>query len=472
MPKQIEPEEFATILRVVARHPDGVRAGVLEKQLKGAVSHRTLIRRLGKLVSQGQLRKQGQGRALVYVLPSAQPSTHIIADTGGIPSAEAFGAPIVEVYVPVSREGEEVRDYVRRPVQKRTPVGYQREFLDTYVPNRSYYLPESIRHHLHVIGRSPSVDRPAGTYARHILNRLLIDLSWASSRLEGNTYSRLDTQRLIDFGQTAVGKDAHEAQMILNHKAAIEFLIEQAEDIGFNTRTFLNLHSLLSDNLLSNPEASGRLRQTMVGVAGTVFHPVSVPQVIEECFQKILDTATAIGDPFEQAFFAMVQIPYLQPFEDVNKRVSRLGANIPLIKSNLCPLSFVDVPERAYIDGTLGIYEMNRIELLRDVFIWAYERSCQLYVATQQAMTAPDPFRLRYREALIDIVSAVVRGREFDIPRAVGEYAAKWIPVEDRAKFIALATAELGRLHEGSIARFRLRPSEFSAWKQARAAKQ
>lgn len=234
MPKQIEPEEFATILRVVARHPDGVRAGVLEKQLKGAVSHRTLIRRLGKLVSQGQLRKQGQGRALVYVLPSAQPSTHIIAETGGIPSAEAFGAPIVEVYVPVSRAGEEVRDYVRRPVQKRTPVGYQREFLDTYVPNRSYYLPESIRHHLHVIGRSPSVDRPAGTYARHILNRLLIDLSWASSRLEGNTYSRLDTQRLIDFGQTAVGKDAHEAQMILNHKAAIEFLIEQAEDIGFN----------------------------------------------------------------------------------------------------------------------------------------------------------------------------------------------------------------------------------------------
>lgn len=80
-----------------------------------------------------------------------------------------------------------------------------------------------------------------------------------------------------------------------------------------------------------------------------------MPQLIEECFQQFLDTASAIRDPFEQAFFAMVHLPYLQSFEDVNKRVSRLAANIPLIQENLCPLSYVDTPERAYVDGLLGV---------------------------------------------------------------------------------------------------------------------
>src|SRR5208283_1973516 len=89
------------------------------------------------------------------------------------------------------------------------------------------------------------------------------------------------------------------------------------------------------------------------------FIPIAIPQVIEECFSLILEKANAISDPFEQAFFLMVQLPYLQPFEDVNKRVSRLAANIPLIRADLCPLSFVDVPERAYMAGTLGVYEMT-----------------------------------------------------------------------------------------------------------------
>jgi hypothetical protein len=163
----------------------------------------------------------------------------------------------------------------------------------------------------------------------------------------------------------------------------------------------------------------------------------------------------------------MVHIPYLQPFEDVNKRVSRLGANIPLIRRNLCPLSFIDVPQSAYTEGTLGVYELRRVELLRDVFVWACERSVQRYVAIRQAMPQPDAFRLRYREALFDLVASVVRERMRDVPQAVSAYAAKWVPVEDRQKFIAMGADEIARLHEGVIARYRLRPSEFEAWKQA-----
>ncbi len=120
-------------------------------------------------------------------------------------------------------------------------------------------------------------EQPAGTYVQQIFNRLLIDLSWNSSRLEGNTYSLFETERLLELGESAEGKDAREAQMILNHKAAIELLVGQAAEIGFNRYTILNLHALLSDNLLGDPQACGRLRNRPVGIEGTVYHPLEVP---------------------------------------------------------------------------------------------------------------------------------------------------------------------------------------------------
>jgi Fic family protein len=114
-------------------------------------------------------------------------------------------------------------------------VGYQRPFLEEYEPGVTFYLSKSLREQLHEIGRTPAVKRPAGTYAREIVNRVVIDLSWASSRLEGNTHNRLDTQHLIEFGLAAEGKEILETQMILNHKAAIEMLIEAAGQVGFNS---------------------------------------------------------------------------------------------------------------------------------------------------------------------------------------------------------------------------------------------
>lgn len=169
----------------------------------------------------------------------------------------------------------------------------------------------------------------------------------------------------------------------------------------------------------------------------------------------------------EQAFFAMVQLPYLQPFEDVNKRVSRLAANLPLIRDNLSPLSFVDVPARAYIDGTLGVYELNRIELLRDVFVWAYERSCARYAAVRQSLGEPDPFRLRYRVPLAEAVAEIVTGG-MDKKTAAGfikRRAAEGIPREDQARFIEVVETAVMHLHEGNIARYRLRPSHYQKWK-------
>jgi len=106
--------------------------------------------------------------------------------------------------------------------------------------------------------------------------------------------------------------------MILNHKDAIELLVANADEIGFNRYTILNLHALLAD-----PSAVGRLRHIIVGIDGSTFHPLEGPGLIEECFDQLIATAAAIDDPFEQAFFMMVQLPYLQPFEDANKQVCR-----------------------------------------------------------------------------------------------------------------------------------------------------
>jgi len=404
VPRQISEKELDVVLRAAAKFPEGRSIEDIAAALEEKLPRRTLQRRLALLVERKRLAVEGRARGSRY-----RPAARVVEARGearGRSRAEGHG----EAHIPVSPEAEIIRKSVREPTQNRRPVGYNRAFLDAYRPNETFYLSAETRQRLLELGRSPDGVRPAGTYARQIYSRLLIDLSWNSSRLEGNTYSLLETECLLELGEAAEGKDAREAQMILNHKAAIELLVEQASEVGFNRYTILNLHALLSDNLLGDPQACGRLRAIPVVVAGTVYHPLEIPQLIEECFQRILDAAAVLADPFEQAFFAMVHLPYPQPFEDVNKRVSRLAANLPLIRENLSPLSFVDVPESAYVEGVLGVYELNRVELLRDVFIWAYERSCARYSAVRQSLGDPDPFRMRYRTLVAETVAEVVRG--------------------------------------------------------------
>lgn len=439
--------------KIVAGFEDGASAKeILDAYADARPPQRTLQNWLAQLVEAGRVEKSGGSRSTRYRL----------AERAAAPEPEA------EQVVPLSSDGGKVLAYVRQPIAARKPVGYDRSFLDRYRPNETYYLTAEQRAHLAKVGHPAVGEAAAGTYAKQILNRLLIDLSWNSSRLEGNTYSLLDTRRLIDFGQEAEGHGQREAQMILNHKDAIEFLVASAEDIGFNRYTILNLHALLANNLLGDPSAVGRLRHIIVGIDGTTFHPLEVPAIIEECFDQLLATAQAIEDPFEQAFFVMAQLPYLQPFDDVNKRVSRLSANIPLIKANLTPLAFTDVPGDLYARAMLGVYELNDVSLLRDVFLWAYERSAQRYAAVRQSLGEPDPIRLRHREALREIIREVVLG-PLDRKAAAGRmklFARDRIGDEDRDEFSATVETELLGLHEGNFARYHVRPSEFEAWRQ------
>ena len=467
MPKKLAADLAARIEAKILRHAEGLAPGAVYETFANEASPRSLLRILERLVRRGKILARGGSRATRYLPPPPA----LLTEAGGRLLTEA-GDPLLlesEVYVPLTGESSMLREWVRRPITQRQPVGYDRALLDAYEPNRTFYLSDAAwRTRLAEIGRAPVAAQVAGTYARDILNRLLIDLSWASSHLEGNTYSRLDTQELIEHGRIADGKDRLETQMILNHKQAIEFLVEHAVEIGFNTYTFMNLHALLSQNLLGDPADEGRLRGRIVEIGGTVYRPLQVPQQIEELFGLILQKAGAITDPFEQSFFLMVHIPYLQPFVDVNKRVSRLAANIPFIKGNFCPLSFVDVPERAYVEGTLAIYEHARVDLLRDVFVWAYERSCQNFKAIAGALPEPDPLRLKYRRELTEAVQRLVRETRGTKVGDTRKVAANLVPIEDQAQFVSMVGRELNNLHEGNIARYDLRLAEFRAWNDSR----
>jgi hypothetical protein len=439
------------IAKVLDEFPDGLSLDEIKSKLPFEMESYTLQRRLAKLKEQGTIRMEGEKRAAVYY-PT------VVGQ--GLPEGRSK-----EPSIPISYDSRIVLELVNRPLSSRKAVLYHPEFLENYIPNKSSYLSVSDKEQLASSGQTPRPFEPAGTYARNILNRLLIDLSWNSSRLEGNTYSLLDTERLIKEGEKPESRSVKETQMILNHKEAIEFLVESAGEIGFNRYSILNLHAILSTNLLDDPVASGRIRSHGVGIHGSVYTPPAIPQQINEWFDMLLGKAAEIRDPFEQAFFVMVHLPYLQPFDDVNKRVSRLAANIPLIQHNLSPISFIDVPADLYISGLIAVYELNDVGLLRDVFMWAYRRSAARYGSIRHTVGEPDPFRLRYREEIRRIIGTVIKDM---LGRAQASYrirmAAAELPEADRETFINAVELELFALHEGNFARYRVTPSQFRDW--------
>ncbi len=431
---------------------------------------RAIRRALRSLENRNLIVSQGSGPARSYVLfrhktETTQPVVHAKPEE----AATEKGVPFAKM--DLSPESKALLRYIDQDVAERTPVGYDREFLRSYEPNESFYLTPDQREGLLEVGRVEMIERPAGTYARNILSRLLIDLSWNSSRLEGNTYSLLETKRLIEFGEATDGKDVSEAQMILNHKAAIEYIVESADEDRITSHEIYSIHAMLSENLLGDPAASGRLRSLVVGIGGSTYLPLENPQVLRECFDLFVEKLNAIENPFEQSLFSIVHLSYMQAFEDVNKRTARLVSNIPLIKANLKPLSFMDVDQAAYVSALLGVYEKNDVSLIRDLYIWAYKRSSQRYTAVQQSLGEPNLLKLKYREPIREIVRSII------LEKVAGEQVVQKIrdliekqniPEADRSALFNLIETEIISLHDGNVARYRVRPSEFQEWKDQR----
>jgi len=441
-------EELQHILNIIAKYESGMQITEISKQLPFSISHRTLLRRLSTLKKAKKIDVRGNRRTTRYYPVKAYSLLRL------------------------NTKSQSLKNHVNQAVQKRTPVTYNRDFLYDYKPNVTYYLTAKERSYLQQQGQRFENKLVAGTYVKQILSRLLIDLSWNSSRLEGNTYSLLETERLIEFGAHSNTKTAFEAQMIMNHKDAIYYIVECGAELKFNKHIINNIHALLSNNLLANPNSRGQLRKTAVGIGGSVYHPLEIPRLIEECFEKIIDTAGEIIDPFEQAFFIMVHLPYLQPFEDVNKRVSRLTVNIPLIRDNLSPLSFIDVPKNDYISGLLAIYELNKIDLMKDIFIWAYERSSIRYKLNINLLGEPNLFYMKYSKKIKHIVQLIVHNNIYGntLIQKIDTWAQDNIELSDKDEFLTTVERELASLHLGNIAIYNIKPIYFDKWKKSIAA--
>ncbi|WP_332309093.1 Fic family protein [Candidatus Burkholderia verschuerenii] len=324
------------------------------------------------------------------------------------------------------------------------------------MPNESWLMPRELAESLYRDGRLRE-QQPAGTYARKVLEQLLIDLSWSSSHLEGNRFSLLATEEL--FRRGTAGDDA-DAVMLLNHKAAIEFMVDGVPMQGLSASIVRNLHAVLMSDLLADTEALGAIRTKMVNISDTVYIPTQIPALLEDMLEMILNKARLIKNPIEGAFFLWVNLAYLQPFEDGNKRTSRLAANIPLMLYNCSPLSFLDVSPRDYALAMLGVYEFLDVSRAVDLFEWTYRRSMKKYIVVMESVGAPDPLRLKYREYLTEAVGLVVRDRR-SAQTVIEELGLS----DERAPgFEAMLLDELKKLAVFNCARYRLTMTATQAW--------
>lgn len=421
---------------VEALHGLNAPASSSQLAVKTGASLAQVKRRLGALVAAGVVARTGQARSTRYVLVrTIEPS-----DT-------------------VAPESLSLRERLNQPLAMREPVTYRREFLEGYIPNETRLLPEALALELAHAARMAG-QQPAGTYARKVLEPLLIDLSWSSSRLEGNRYSLLATEELFRRGTTPGDADA---VMLLNHKRAIEFLVDAVPEYGLTSALLRNLHALLLQDLLADADSLGTIRRKVVQISDTVYVPTQVPLLLEEMFDLMLDKARRIKNPVEAAFFLWVHLAYLQPFEDGNKRTSRLAANVPLMLYNCAPLSFNEVDALEYAQAMIGVYEFLDVSLAVELFAATYRRSLKKYTVLLQSMGAPDPMRLRYRETLNDVIQHIVRDR-----RTVAEALAMSELSEETAPgFRALLEEELRKLDVHNCARYRLTLRATEVWVRA-----
>lgn len=208
------------------------------------------------------------------------------------------------------------------------------------------------------------------------LERLVIELSWKSSKIEGNTYTLLDTENLLLKNRRAVGKTKEEAQMILNHKDAFNFIYKNKDDFKALTKKNLEqLHHLLVKDM----KVGMGLRKNPVGVFGSIYRPLDNIYQITEALEILSGVINRIENSCAKAFLAILGISYIQPFEDGNKRTSRLMADALLMASGLAPLSYRSIDENEYREATLVFYELNSIVPFKKIFIEQYDFAAKNY---------------------------------------------------------------------------------------------
>ena len=436
------------VLRQLGLEPEPISLPELMLKLGKGFKTRSVRRWLSLLVEEGTVRKIGKKRGTKYIAAGR--------------SEEGLG----EVSSCFSSASLNAIEEVNKPIFERLPVAYADDWFNSYQPNSSYYLSQRVRQQLLALGQRTSGQDPAGTYAHQIFHRLIIDLSYNSSRLEGNTYSLLDTERLLLHGDTAEGKLDEEKAMILNHKEAIRYLVDNAPKIEISRNVICTLHYLLSDGLLDAAE-TGKVRQHGVRIGGSTYMPFEDPRMLDLQLERIAGKAVAITDPYERSIFLLVHISYLQAFADVNKRTARLAANISLIQANLVPLAFSDVRVEDYMSAMIAIYELQDVKPLVDLYVYSYLRTCAAYDATVKSMGF-DEIRIRYRQERREIVREVILQNLSgeSMMKFVRVQATERVPKKAREDFAEDVFEDLKQMDQSRLAGLGVTSEELRKWLQ------
>jgi predicted transcriptional regulator/prophage maintenance system killer protein len=320
------------------------------QNLNNEVSIATLKRTLLKLVKKELVVANGKGKSTTYTLSKSYQLLNTI----------------------------DIEKYFEQEIDERKiKSSYDFDLINGFLEDFSIFTDEELTtlNLLNVKYLQNIAELSKVTYDKE-LERLAIDLSWKSSQIEGNTYSLLETERLLQEKQTAQGKTKDEAVMLLNHKDTLDFIIENQDFmLPASIAKIEMIHSLLIKEL----GVSRNIRVRKVGISGTNYVPLDNDFQIREALEQtcmVINKRTSI---FEKAFLALILLSYIQPFEDGNKRTARIVSNAILIQGKHCPISFRTVDSIEYKKAMLIFYEQNNISAFKKIFIQQFEFAVKTY---------------------------------------------------------------------------------------------
>lgn len=317
--------------------------------LQEAFSYATVKRILKRLQDKGLIVKEGTGRGTKYALSPTNDlfypldiNEYFKNEQDQREVKEAFNFSIIDVLAAVSVFTSEENDHLTN-------------------------LHEKFSRNISKLSQS--------TYNKE-LERLAIDLSWKSSQIEGNTYSLLETERLLKEKETASGKPKDDAVMLLNHKEALNFIIEHPDYVvPLNIRSIEDIHGILIKEL----GVDRNIRQSRVGISGTNYVPLDNEYQIREALGAMCDLINKKENPLEKSLLSLVLLSYIQAFVDGNKRTARIISNAILIAAGYCPISFRTVDSIEYKKAILIFYEQNNISAFKHIFISQFEFAVNTY---------------------------------------------------------------------------------------------
>lgn len=261
--------------------------------------------------------------------------------------------------------------------ERKVQTSFNFELIREQIPEVSIFSNEE-RIHLNELqkGFRQHIEEMTPNEYNKEMERLGIDLSWKSSQIEGNTYSLLETERLLRESKTADGKTQEEATMLLNHKYALRFILDNPDYLQELTVSHIeDIHSLLTQGL----SVDKGIRHRRVGITGTNYHPLDNEFQIREAMRDTCDLINNKVDIFEKALLTLVLLSYIQAFSDGNKRTARITSNAILIANGYCPLSFRSVDSIDYKKAMLIFYEQNNLYAFKQIFIEQFEFAVKEY---------------------------------------------------------------------------------------------